>query len=388
MGYSRRVIFTKGLGTMEVLRVEPTVDTDFVKTGFLQKLTFSDEHGMVEIRGDNGHLLNQLSGTQKVSGVASLWQTDKDAVDLLAGATEQAHCVRYHGMASPTKWQYWGVQLAKIVPNVGLEFASATARVLPMSFAGLKDMETAYDHPVYWLVERDGAVLMDKLALWASPRQLLNTGTVYLLDVSGWKRNGTVYPSGDASAIWTVSAAPYFLRLDGTDQYVDFGDVLDDDGSGDFLLELWVRVMGADASLQELLSKRAGMTDEAGFHLVRTAANKIEFEIGDGSAPSATVTGSGNVLQNVWKHVAVAVDRSGNAQLYLNGAADGAAVAVSGVGSGTNAVSLYLGRLASAYGQVDLGDFRAYRWAGGALPATIGTTVAAHFAAEQAHYGV
>jgi hypothetical protein len=281
-------------------------------------------------------------------------------------------------------WQYFLLNDVRLKSGSPLEFKTGE-RGIPLEMVALKDTSLAYDLPEWIVVEAARKIEVEGLKFWLEPRIGLNYALAQILDISGFGAHGTI--SSAYATMWQAGTPAYFLRFDGTDDYVTCGDVLDDDGSGDFCVELWLRVQGADGTLQEVLSKRAGMTNEAGFHLVRNTSNVIEFEIGSGSAAAQAVS-TGTVLQNVWKHVAVTVDRNGNAQVYLNGAANGSPAAVSAIGSGTNAVDLYLARLATAYGQVDIGGVRVYRWTAGGLPTTIATTLARHFTGERTYYGV
>jgi len=110
------------------------------------------------------------------------------------------------------------------------------------------------------------------------------------------------------------------------------------------------------------------------------------FTIGDGDS-NVDVASAATVL-TAWKHVAAVVDRNGNAQMYINGVASGSAESVAGQTTGTNSDNLYLGRDGTAFGQVDIGDVRVYRWAAAGLPSTIAAEMLAHYNAEHERYGL
>lgn len=383
--WDRRRIFVKGLGTLEVRETDPSPAPQFSAVGALQDMALNDEHSMVEVVGDTGKMLNFLSSAQKVSGVANLWQTSIDEVDLLRNSAAKLHAVRYGGQATPNKFQMYSFPEARISPAVALEF-KVGGRAMPMLFNALSKQGLAYTVPYYYFVERAGTMRLTNLNFWVDARHALNIGTGYLLDVSGYEYHGNILPSGDVAGCWQTGTAVYFLRFDGTDTYVTFGDVMDDDGTSDFLIEVWVRVVGADSTAQEILSKQSAV-GTAGFGLIRNASNKIAFELGDGTG-NVTATTSSNVTQNVWTHYAIAVDRNGNMQPYLNGASNGSAAAVGGEGTGTNAIDFYLARLGSAYGQVDIGSVRKYLFGAGGLPSDIATIVSNHYTAEHEYYGL
>jgi len=194
--------------------------------------------------------------------------------------------------------------------------------------------------------------------------------------------------NSDYAAIWQQGTPAEFLRFDGTNDELNFGDVLDDDASADFVIECWVRVQGADASLQEIFAKKSAYGDNtAGYALVRTTGNKIAFKVAGGASNAEVVT-SASLLQNVWKHVAVTIDRNGNMQTYLNGVADGTPVSVSAIPTAQNALNLYAGRDGTNYGQVDTGDVRVFTFGAGGLPSDIATTLLDHYNAEKSFYGL
>jgi hypothetical protein len=154
-------------------------------------------------------------------------------------------------------------------------------------------------------------------------------------------------------------------------------------------LRVTSRVVAADGTQQEVLAKKNLLSDDnAGWGIFRSTGNVLTFKFSDGSAPSYTPANTTTSLQNVWRHFAVTVDRNGYATTYLNGVADGTPVDISGLTSGANAVSLYLGRDGTNFGQVDLGGVRIYRFAAGALPSNAATIIANNFAAERALFGI
>jgi hypothetical protein len=382
----RRRIFVSGLGKMSVMELEPSAGTLFSDLGYLQNTSFAREITQEDIISEDGFVTDSLTHSEKCNISTNLQQTGIDEISFLKDAVGKVHVVRYDGCLDrlKTKYQYYCLEQAKFDPSINKSYEVGLKPLAYLAKA-IKKADLAYDVPLFYLVEANGELSVDKCNLWLDARQGLNAGTVYLLDHSGFARHGVL----SATTLWNTTTTPNrFIRFNGTADYATLGDVLDDDGTADFAIECWVRICGADGTLQEIISKRAGVTDEAGYHLIRTTGNKIEFEIGDGSAPTATITSTSSVLHEVWTHILVAIDRNGNGQIYINGAADGAAVDVSTVGNGTNAVAYYLGRLGTGYGEVDIVTVRHHIYGAGGLPTTIASIALNHYNAEHEYYGL
>lgn len=370
---------------MEIREVDPTPGSAFVNVGALQDVTINDVHEIEEVIADTGYMLNSLSRGRKVSGVANLLQTSKDEIDLLTGAVSRAHAIRYSGLASPTLHQTYVFPVVRVAPSVTMGFKPGI-RVLPVLFNALRQAELTYTVPEYYMMERAGEILVPGLQLWVAAREYLNGETAKILDVSGWERHGDV--STDYTAIWDTAASPYFLRLDGTNDSVNFGNVsgLNDDASGDFMVEAWLKfpVGGAE---ENVLTKKALTSDNsAGWTFHKGSDNTIRMKVASGSAQATGISVA--TITTTWKHAAATVDRNGNIQMYVNGAASGAGVSVAAIGTGSNSQNLYLGRDGTDFGQADVGDVRVYRWATGGLPSNIATVISNHYNAEKAYYGV
>lgn len=91
-------------------------------------------------------------------------------------------------------------------------------------------------------------------------------------------------------------------------------------GTGDFSLELWFRwVSGTVAAVPALVSKLSGTE---GFLLELTAAGLPKFTLGDADE-SIAVTGTKKVVDGIWHHIAVTVDRTAGPSnaivLYIDG---------------------------------------------------------------------
>jgi hypothetical protein len=383
IGYNRRRIFVKGLGNFEVRQTDPTVETAFSNVGFHESTEISDLFGSEDQMDETGILVDIPVQTRTVKGVTQLMQSSKDEIDLIRNATAKLYAVRFHGLAGTGFWQFFSFPESRINPSLPLGYAVGK-RLLPLSW-GTFNQQLAFPIPEYYLVERADVMDLSGLQIWVDARAQLNVNTTKILDVSGFERHGTV--SADFATIWQLVSGVAFLRFDGTNDEVSFGDVLDDDAVTDFVIEKWFRVQGADATVQEIMAKKLDLTTNgAGFGLFRNGTNKFSFKISDGTA-NVTIASAANVLQNVWKKGAVTVDRNGNAQLYLNGVADGTPTSVAAILTAANAENLYLGRDGTNFGQTDGGGFRIHRYPSG-LPSNIATILLNHFNAEKGYYGI
>jgi len=385
MAKNRRQIFVKGLGNLWVRQIDPVVETAFTDVGFLQDTKFTDAYDMEEIKDEAGNYIDTLEHGQTVTIETNLLQSAKAQIDFKKNAAAQYHAVRYEGMESVASYKYFCMEQARLIPGADLDF-KPTLRKVPLMVKALKQVDPTFNIPMYHLIEATKRIYADSINLWIEPRYLLNTSTNRILDASGFGYHGTL--SADYATMWQTGSTPTgFLRFDGANDVLDFGDVCDVADTTDFGIEFWVRIQGANASLQEILSKKAADAHEAGYRFVRTTGNKIAFKLSDGAA-SATFTSTSNVLINVWTKVGIYVDRTGNAQMFINGVADGSPVDFSGVGNADCADTLQVAQFAGGFGQVDIGGLRIHLYGVDSLPADFATREASHFAGERDFYGV
>ena len=148
-------------------------------------------------------------------------------------------------------------------------------------------------------------------------------------DRSGKGNNGTIY-----GVTWTrLPRGLWVLPLDGGDDYVDCGrDSSLDMGTGDFSLECWFKTT-ADDTTQMLINKgslTANATTGARYMLsILGTTNKLEVQLDDNTTKT-TILGAATVNDGAYHYTMFTADRSGNGQIYLDGATDGAAVAITG----------------------------------------------------------
>lgn len=392
IGRNREKFSSKGLGNLQIKENSPSADTEFSNFGELDETTITKESPHELLKTEKGYVVNALPMEDVYTLTSNLLQVGYDEISYIKDATGKLHCLRYYGVMNEyNRFQYYCIPCGRIDPSVNRKFMRGK-QILPLRVFMLKQDEYTYDIPEKYLIETDNEIYIPNLHLWIDARLGLNNDTSKILDISGWERHGDVAPVGDVATIWQAGTPTYFLRLDGSDDYVSFGDILDDDASGDFVIEGWFAVKEADSGTVIFLSKKSDYDDHsAGFVLYRHTDNTVIFKLSDGDS-SASIVSAGTILQNTWKHILVSVDRNGNGQVYINGAASGNAVSVASETTAANSVNLLLGREGTSsspvYSQIDIGNLRIYRFAAGGLPSTIATIAATHYAAERNYYGV
>lgn len=106
----------------------------------------------------------------------------------------------------------------------------------------------------------------------------------------------------------------YVLTLDGVNNYVDLGDVLDI-GSGVLTLELWFKT-SVSGKLMSLVNKRR--TGEPGYRIIiQGDTDRIGLELNDGTQ----IIGDYGQAHNdgKWHHVVAVYDRTNTLRLYVDG---------------------------------------------------------------------
>ena len=130
---------------------------------------------------------------------------------------------------------------------------------------------------------------------------------------------GEIYDSsssGDTNITGGGGAAPFTntksILLDGVDEFVTMGDVLDisNDGTQAFSFSCWFKT--TDTATQVLIGKQLNTSPFNGY-VISLKSNKINFFLGTTSA-NARVQGSSPTLSSItdnnWHHVAVTYDGS------------------------------------------------------------------------------
>ncbi len=122
------------------------------------------------------------------------------------------------------------------------------------------------------------------------------------------------------------------LMLDGFDDHVDLGDVLDI-SSLPYTKEAWVYWKGSSNAYSEIITKDVVQA------FAITNSNKLHANFGNGSTWGSGLNSTTSIPLNKWTHVAVTRDANGVVKLYINGILDASTATLSFNGS-TSGVTL------------------------------------------------
>ena len=130
----------------------------------------------------------------------------------------------------------------------------------------------------------------------------------------------------DGGAVVPVSDGAASINAPGTDEYIDMGNVCNL-GAEDFSIAFWVYL--PEATNQYLMSKRN--TSQDYWRVMTQGSDKIQFLCKgtvDGVVDTSILDLSGtiNISENKWSHVAITCDRNGESglKIYVNGVLESA----------------------------------------------------------------
>jgi hypothetical protein len=383
----RTRIFVRGGGILRLREREPSNASLYSNAGYLSSTKFNDEHSIVELIDERGDFIDAKSAAQKFTSESVLKQSGIDEIEFINLAANKLFAMQYYGLMGGNLFQYFCSQLVRVKPSAVMEFKSATERTLSLLMWSPKESNLAYDVPLYFLIESDKKLHIDNCVFWISPRNGYGYGMTKVLDISGYANHGTISGHSVIGDIWKAAALPLnYLSFDGANDQVSFGNV-NNITNEDAMLECWLNVREANGNVIELSSKKASSVDaDAGWRWKRGSSNEVSFNLSDGTHAVSIVSADSAVEQNDWHHVAIALDRSGNGQIYIDGAASGAPVSISSVTTLTNAANLYLARLATDYSQIYHTEFRMHKYGVGGLPLNIAAIIADHYNAEKDYH--
>ena len=153
------------------------------------------------------------------------------------------------------------------------------------------------------------------------------TGTS-LTDNSGNSNTGTLTNGPVWQASGCFAGPGMALDFDGTDDYVNLGDVLESFTT--YTTEAWVYWRGPVQTYSEMCSKEKVVSfaiRNQGSSIYKMACN-----FGDGSGWGTEVISTTSIPTNQWVHLAATRDGSGNVHLYINGIPDASTVVNSSSG--------------------------------------------------------
>ena len=178
-----------------------------------------------------------------------------------------------------------------------------------------------------------------------------------------YERDGASFASRDAyghsCSVTGASWRPCGHYFDGADDRIVVAHhSAFDFGTGDFSLEIWIRASSSGGSIQRLISKQS-----SAWFFFRLVGGVAILSIRDGTNQQ-TVTGSSDLKDDIWHHLAVTVDRDSSTGLMLS--VDGEIDVTddaTGVGSISNTTALQIARFSGGaeYFKGDIGEIRIYR---------------------------
>jgi Concanavalin A-like lectin/glucanases superfamily len=113
--------------------------------------------------------------------------------------------------------------------------------------------------------------------------------------------------------------------FNGSSQYLTISDHADFDLPGAFTLEFWVRFTSTTGAQSYIFSFLNGSNPSYIIH--RDDANKLRLSINF----TPVITGSTNIANNAWNHIALVKNGSGLCTLYLNGVSQGSSTQAAGL---------------------------------------------------------
>jgi len=119
--------------------------------------------------------------------------------------------------------------------------------------------------------------------------------------------------------IWNSGINNNALEFDGVNDLVDCGSGAGlDMGTDDWSVAAWVKMGSNQNSYPTILAKGATSSTNAGYWFY-ISGSKIKFSISDGSQRISTYSETVNITDNNWHHIAVTINRAGNAVFYVDG---------------------------------------------------------------------
>lgn len=152
-----------------------------------------------------------------------------------------------------------------------------------------------------------------------------------LTDNSGNGYNGTLTNGPEWKASGCFAGPQQALDFDGTDDYVNLGDVIESFTT--YTTEAWVYWRGPGQTYSEMCSKEKVVSfaiRDQGSGIYKMACN-----FGNGSSWGTEVISTTSIPTNQWVHLAATRDGPGNVHLYINGIQDASTVVNSSSGGNT-----------------------------------------------------
>ena len=140
----------------------------------------------------------------------------------------------------------------------------------------------------------------------------------------------------------SIPYSSYSMVFDGTADYIDFGNVLDQTGATAFSVSAWVKIT---ATASNTIVAKMNSTSYDGYQFYINAANKLKFLLND--TGDLALNGGTVLSTDTWYHVVLVYDgdvTGAGTKIYLNGQAETITVTAGPFsGSATNSDNFYIG---------------------------------------------
>jgi len=140
----------------------------------------------------------------------------------------------------------------------------------------------------------------------------------------------------------SIPYSSYSMEFDGTSDYIDFGNVLDQTGATAFSVSAWVKIT---ATASNTIVAKMNSTSYDGYQFYINAANKLKFLLND--TGDLALNGGTALSTDIWYHVVLIYDgdvTGAGTKIYLNGQAETITVTAGPFsGSATNSDNFYIG---------------------------------------------
>ena len=175
-------------------------------------------------------------------------------------------------------------------------------------------------------------------------------------------------------------AHPSGIELDGIADYMNFDDKLDF-GTKDVLISTWLKVVdGTPASAAVIIGKYEDANNRFYLRLETDGDISIWCEDGGDNTVVATTTGAGLITADTWHHIAMVLDRDGDAYIYIDGVSKTVSTTTMTATDLNNAGDFRIGEYATAFTGMFIGLTTVYIYDGAdgapaALPADYATLI-------------
>jgi RHS repeat-associated protein len=252
-----------------------------------------------------------------------------DNANRLTAACYNAACASATDYA---KWTYDSVgnRLTETGPNASTTYSYNSADELTQTVKN-----SAAVNPYAQTVQTDGASPYFRLGE--------TSGSSFASTPSGFTGTWTGSPTLNVTGA-TAGDSNGAVKLNGSSQYGTVANSSTLSKSNNFTVELWIKRGSSTGVLQAIAGKPLTTTTKSeNYGIWLTAANKVEFQVGNGTNKSQVLDSSGTITDTTSWHYVVANFASGVMKLYVDNGTP-TTVTAAFTSAGTNSSTFDVGR--------------------------------------------